>query len=56
MPILFNKKVVEVETYVEAAMDITEEEFYDCDGDSQEHDIPCTIEVRDKTLFKKKHL
>jgi hypothetical protein len=27
MPILFNKKVVEVETYVEAAMDITEEEY-----------------------------
>ena len=47
MPILFNKKVVEVEAYVEAAMDITEEEFYDCDEDSQEHDITCTIEVRD---------
>jgi hypothetical protein len=47
MPILFNKKVVEVEAYVEAAMDITEKEFYDCDEDSQEHDITCTIEVRD---------
>jgi hypothetical protein len=38
MPILFNKKVVEVEAYVEAALDITKEEFYDCDEDSQEHE------------------
>jgi len=50
MPIVFNKKVVEVEAYtvnVEAALDITEEELYDCDEDPQEHDITCTIEVRE---------
>lgn len=50
MPILFNKKVVDVEAYRvndEAASDRREEKFYDCDEEPKEHDITCTIEVRE---------